>query len=111
MTNYKRIQIPVPPIDVQKQIVEETEEAERQIFEIENRIYKLKEQLNNPDYFSYSTIKLEKISVMIQRGKAAKYGNSNIQIIKSGQARGYLDFGKSCSKIYPVLEPENLFAG
>ena len=29
---------------------------------------------------------------MAKRGKSAKYGNSNIQIIKSGQARGYLDF-------------------
>ena len=29
---------------------------------------------------------------MIQRGKTPKYGNSNLQIIKSGQVRGYHDF-------------------
>lgn len=31
--------------------------------------------------------KLENIAVLLKRGKSAKYGDSNIQIIKSGQAR------------------------
>ena len=31
-------------------------------------------------------------AVLVKRGKSAKYGNSNIQIIKSGQARGYFEF-------------------
>lgn len=46
--------------------------------------------------------RLEDISSMIRRGKSAKYGNSNIQIIKSGQARGYCHF--DFSKHYFVSE-------
>jgi type I restriction enzyme M protein len=36
--------------------------------------------------------KMEDISLMIKRGKSATYGKSNIQIIKSGQARGIKEF-------------------
>ncbi len=36
--------------------------------------------------------KLENISILLKRGKSAKYGNSTIQIIKSGQARGFKEF-------------------
>ena len=36
--------------------------------------------------------KLESIATLLKRGKSAKYGNSTIQIIKSGQARGYREF-------------------
>lgn len=36
--------------------------------------------------------KLEDIETLLRRGKSAKYGNSNIQIIKSGQARGIKEF-------------------
>ncbi len=36
--------------------------------------------------------KLEEVSLFLKRGKSAKYGNSDIQIIKSGQARGYKEF-------------------
>ena len=32
------------------------------------------------------------MSILLKRGKSAKYGNSKIQIIKSGQARGWYDF-------------------
>jgi len=46
--------------------------------------------------------RLENISSMIRRGKSAKYGKSNIQIIKSGQARGYCQF--DFSKSYFVSE-------
>ncbi|MEG0546322.1 MAG: restriction endonuclease subunit S, partial [Oscillospiraceae bacterium] len=35
---------------------------------------------------------LASMSMMIKRGKSASYGNSDIQIIKSGQARGFLEF-------------------
>lgn len=46
--------------------------------------------------------RLDDISLMVKRGKSAKYGNSNIQIIKSGQARGYCHF--DFSKHYFVSE-------
>lgn len=37
-------------------------------------------------------MKLENIASFIKRGKSPKYGDSNVQIIKSGQARGYCNF-------------------
>lgn len=40
----------------------------------------------------FEQVKLESISLMLKRGKSAKYGSSNIQVIKSGQARGYKEF-------------------
>ena len=40
----------------------------------------------------YNQLKLVDLSVLLKRGKSTKYGKSNIQIIKSGQARGWFDF-------------------
>ena len=36
--------------------------------------------------------KVENIASLLKRGKSPQYGNSKIQIIKSGQARGYKEF-------------------
>lgn len=40
----------------------------------------------------WEQVKIESIALMLKRGKSPKYGNSNIQVIKSGQARGYKNF-------------------
>lgn len=40
----------------------------------------------------YPSVKLSSISILLKRGKSAKYGSSNLQIIKSGQARGFYKF-------------------
>jgi len=40
----------------------------------------------------WNQVKLGKLATLIKRGKSAKYGNSKIQIIKSGQARGLREF-------------------
>ncbi len=40
----------------------------------------------------YNQLKLIDLSILLKRGKSAKYGKSKIQIIKSGQARGWFDF-------------------
>lgn len=40
----------------------------------------------------YNQLKLTHLSILLKRGKSAKYGKSKIQIIKSGQARGWFDF-------------------
>ncbi len=85
--------IPLPPFDVQEKIVREMEAIEEREKEIENEtrvkqreIEKIVEIINNVK------TKLENISELIQRGKSPKYGNTNLQIIKSGQARGYKEF-------------------
>lgn len=40
----------------------------------------------------YNHLKLIDLSILLKRGKSVKYGKSKIQIIKSGQARGWFDF-------------------
>lgn len=40
----------------------------------------------------YNQLKLIDLSILLKRGRSAKYGKSKIQIIKSGQARGWFDF-------------------
>ncbi|MDR1956521.1 MAG: restriction endonuclease subunit S [Treponema sp.] len=37
-------------------------------------------------------MKVSELCNLLKRGKSPKYGNSNIQVIKSGQARGYMQF-------------------
>lgn len=40
----------------------------------------------------WKQVKLENIAELLIRGKSPKYGKSNVQVIKSGQARGYKEF-------------------
>lgn len=89
ISNYK---IPLPPIDIQKKMVAELNAIEAIELDTQNKIGDIRSHLLIPDYFEYSTERIEKISIMVQRGKSAAYGNSNIQIIKSGQARGYMEY-------------------
>jgi type I restriction enzyme M protein len=45
-----------------------------------------------PKSLRFISEKLVNLATLLQRGKATKYGNSSIQVIKSGQARGYFEF-------------------
>lgn len=49
------------------------------------------EQMRNK-FVKFPMQRLNEISTMIRRGRSADYGDSGIQIIKSGQARGYYNF-------------------
>ncbi len=49
----------------------------------------------------WELVKLEKLNSLLKRGKSTQYGNSKIQVIKSGQARGYTSFDFS-EKYYAV---------
>ena len=40
----------------------------------------------------WDLVKVENLNTLLKRGKSTKYGNSNIQVIKSGQARGFKEF-------------------
>lgn len=40
----------------------------------------------------WELVKIEEINSLLKRGKSTKYGNSQIQVIKSGQARGFQEF-------------------
>ena len=90
---YEKLDIPLPPLDIQEQIVREMEEVEKREMEMKKRIEKqrwdiaeLMRSVNGKDE------KLENIAVLLKRGKSAKYGDSRIQIIKSGQARWLKEF-------------------
>ena len=54
--------------------------------------------------------KIEKLHILLQRGKSTTYGNSDIQIIKSGQAKGYKSFDFN-TKYYARegFDPEDRF--
>ena len=96
------IKIPIPPTKVQEKIINEIELVET---EENSKIVKhanLREKLKKAEWFSYDLERLEKLTNMVQRGKSAKYGTSSIQIIKSGQARGYNNF--DFSKRYYVSD-------
>ena len=90
------IKIPVPPIHVQKEIIEKLSTIETEESINIQRHNNLNSQLKNNEWYSYESERIEKMSIMVQRGKSANYGTSDIQIIKSGQARGYntFDFSK-----------------
>ncbi len=94
--------IPIPPIEIQKSITEEISKVEVNEQSAVEKIINAKKSLNNSEWFSFASERIERISVMVQRGKGAKYGTSEIQIIKSGQARGYNEF--DFSKRYYVSD-------
>lgn len=90
--NLLSIKIPIPPLDIQREIVAEFEKLESEEASCKMAVRNLKRLLLNSDYFSFNQQRIGDIAIMVKRGKSAKYGDSAIQIIKSGQARGYLDF-------------------
>ena len=90
--NIVDIKIPMPPIDVQNSIAAEFETLEVSAMSLAKKITDLQDSLTRKDFFAYPEEKIDKIQSMIQRGKSASYGSKGIQIIKSGQARGYLEF-------------------
>lgn len=87
-----QIKIPLPPIDIQQKVADEIEAIELNEAICQDNVKKLRQELLKSEYFRFQPQRISDISVMVRRGKSAKYGNSNVQIIKSGQARGYLDF-------------------
>lgn len=87
--------VPLPPIEIQQKIVEEIGKIENKCEKTNNDIMisKKKQEKIIDNIFDNSTLKrIGDFVNLVKRGKSAKYGNSNIQIIKSGQARGYMDF-------------------
>jgi restriction endonuclease S subunit len=92
MNAFRQFKIPLPPLDVQKKIVAEIDEIETQISKNTVTMERLDTSLKNSKYFSFETRRVRDLAVLVKRGKSAKYGSTPIQIIKSGQARGYCDF-------------------
>ncbi len=95
MEAFKKIKIPIPPLDVQKKIISEFEVIETKLSNLNNTIIMSKKQQDEiiSKYFEEKYMRrLGDYTILTKRGKSAKYGNSDIQVIKSGQARGYTTF-------------------
>lgn len=90
LNQLKKIKIPFPSLEIQKQIVEELDGYQKII----NGAKQIVENWKPTIYVEkkWKNIKLSEIAEMIKRGKTPSYGDSKIQVIKSGQARGYFDF-------------------
>lgn len=94
-TNLKNIKIPLPHLDIQTKIVTECEkiddEFNRTRMQIEEYRAKISKIFNELE-IARGRFKINELQLLLKRGKSPKYGNSSIQVIKSGQARGYNEF-------------------
>lgn len=91
-------QIPIPnvPENIQKHIVEECNQVDKEYEASVRKIEECKKGIENIFIeIKKSRVqfeKLDKLHTLMQRGRSPQYGTSAIQIIKSGQARGYEKF-------------------
>lgn len=97
LAEIKNLLVPVPPKEVLKKIsasISKIEDRQKEAVELARKAGE-KINLIFADLFtkhSKDFQRLDDVSEMIQRGKTPKYGISGLQIIKSGQVRGYYDF-------------------
>ena len=89
---FNNIKIPFPPKNIQEKIVKEIIELEKKENNSKNKIEELEKSIKQIVSNNTKEEKLDNIKTMLSRGKSPKYGNSSVQIIKSGQARGYKEF-------------------
>src|SRR3989344_3086667 len=97
LAEIRNLLMPVPPKDIVLKInkdISKVEDKQRNAVEIVSKskakIHDLFENLFKK--YANKLERLDEVSSMIQRGKTPKYGNSDLQIIKSGQVRGFYDF-------------------
>lgn len=88
----EEVKIPLPPLDVQQQIVDEMEILGQRERENKENVERLKNSIGLLLPKNIASIKVDDIALMLKRGKSPKYGDSHIQIIKSWQARGVRTF-------------------
>lgn len=92
------VKIPLPPLDIQQQIVAECEKIDHEFentrMKIEEYRGKIAKIFNDLEVISggVKRFKINELCSLLKRGKSPKYGNSAVQVIKSGQARGYSSF-------------------
>lgn len=91
-TTLSPFKIPLPPKEIQEKIVKETEVLKKAEGEMKEKVKEMKKSFSSLISNNAKEEKIENIAKMLKRGKSPKYGTSNIQIIKSGQARGFKKF-------------------
>jgi type I restriction enzyme M protein len=94
ISDLNNVLVPVPSPNIQQKIVEEIDKIEKYGSKKNNIVSDLQEKIARLiDGKQISNLqKLGDINVLLKRGKSPKYGTGSIQIIKSGQARGYYQF-------------------
>lgn len=97
LNEVKKLLIPIPPIDVIKSLNKKMADIEKSATSAIRENLKNREEIklifdNISKKYKNLLQKVETSSISIQRGKSPQYGDSSLQIIKSGQARGYFDF-------------------
>ena len=88
--DFENIEIPLPSLTYQQQILSEIEEYQKIINgnRLSLKTYSPKIKIEK----KWEQIPLNDVCTLVQSGKTPKYWNSNIQLIKSWQARWYFDF-------------------
>ncbi len=89
LNNFK---IPFPPKNIQEKIVDEIKRIEQKEERAKEEVEKLKTSISYLLPKNNNLEKVENIVTLLKRGKSPQYGNSKVQIIKSGQARGFREF-------------------
>jgi len=90
---FRNIKIPLPPLEIQKQIVWECEKVDEEVKKAENEIFESKKEIGNIIWsLKYKKEKIWSLNNLLKRWKSTKYWNSNIQVIKSWQARWFKEF-------------------
>ena len=90
LAQVSTLKIPLPPLAVQQELVEELDryqriiDGARQVVESWTPSFEVDE--------GWEKVELGEVCELTQRGKSPKYSDSGIQVIKSGQARGYFNF-------------------
>jgi len=92
LEGYLDTKIPLLPLDIQRQVVAEYEALERESEAVSEKMVRCQKLTLHENYFAFDEGRLGDVAVMVKRGKSTRYGQSNIQVIKSGQARGFLEF-------------------
>lgn len=87
------LKIPLPPIDEQNRILSLMQAQDDIITNSQQKITELREKIQNIDLSKYE-MKLISNLCSYMKGSTPKYSDTitNIQVIKSGQARGYKEF-------------------
>jgi len=96
------VKIPFPPKPIQEKIVSEIEIVDDEVAKAKDTISQAKSKIENLiSSVDGEKKEIGKLKKLLKRGKSTKYGNSDIQVIKSGQARGYQKFDFD-EKIYAI---------
>lgn len=82
--------IPLPSLSEQQKIVDELDSYQKIIDGAKQILESWKPYFEANE--NWETFAIDSVCSLVQRGKSPKYGKSEYQVIKSGQARGFFEF-------------------